>query len=77
MIEMVLDQQVQSNSTNYINQYLTMYKELEFYLDSSMPNIDKQNKLLSKINILSDWIRNDNTISDEDKHTLLGDELYN
>lgn len=65
-----------SNSTNYINQYLTLSKELEFYLDSSMPNIDKQNKILAKINILSNWIRNDNTISYEDKYAILGDELY-
>lgn len=73
---MVLDQQVQSNSTNYIKQYLNLYDELESYLDSSMPNLNKQNELLARINRLSNWIRNDDTLSHEDKYALLGDEIY-
>lgn len=73
---MVLGQQVQNNSTNYIEQYLNLCDELESYLDSSMPNLNKQNELLARINRLSDWIRNDNTLSYEDKYALLGDDMY-
>lgn len=65
-----------SNSTNYIEQYLNLCKELEFYLDSSMPNLNKQNELLARINRLSNWIRNDDTLSYEDKFALLGDDMY-
>ena len=72
---MVLDQQVQNNSTNYIKQYLNLCDELESYLDSSMPNLNKQNELLARINRLSNWIRND-TLSYEDKFALLGDDMY-
>lgn len=73
---MVLDQQVQNNSTNYIKQYLNLCDELESYLDSSMPNLNKQNELLARINRLSNWIRNDDTLSYEDKYALLGDDMY-
>lgn len=73
---MVLDQQVQSNSTNYIKQYLNLCDELESYLGSSMPNLNKQNELLAKINRLSNWIRNDDTLLYEDKYALLGDDMY-
>lgn len=73
---MVLDQQVQNNSTNYIKQYLNLCDELESYLDSSMPNLNKQNELLARINRLSDWIRNDDTLSYRDKYALLGDDMY-
>lgn len=73
---MVLDQQVQNNPTNYIKQYLNLCDELESYLDSSMPNLNKQNELLARINRLSNWIRNDDTLSHEDKYTLLGDDMY-
>ena len=72
----------ESNLINYIDEFMNLCDQLEFYyqnywLNSSTPNIDEQNKLLAKVNKLSNWIRNDNTISDEDKYTLLGDELYN
>lgn len=73
---MVLDQQVQNNPTNYIKQYLNLCDELESYLDSSIPNLNKQNELLARINRLSNWIRNDDTLSHEDKYTLLGDDMY-
>lgn len=65
-----------SNSTNYIKQYLNLCDELESYLDSSMPNLNKQNELLARINRLSNWIRNDDTLSYEDKFALLGDDMY-
>ena len=41
-----------------------------------MPNLNKQNELLAKINRLSNWIRNDDTLLYEDKYALLGDDMY-
>ena len=65
-----------SNPTNYINQYILLMNEVTRIHESSMPNYNKAEELLQKANKFIPWIRNDNTISDEDKYAILGDELY-
>lgn len=66
----------QSNSTNYINQYILLMNEVTRIYESSMPNYNKAEELLQKANRFIPWIKNDNTLCFEDKYAILGDELY-
>ena len=56
---------------NYIELYLSKIKLLQHSLDSPMPNLNEQNKLLEQINKLTQMINNDRTISIDIKSKLL------
>lgn len=61
---------------NYITKYISLMSEVTKIYESSMPNYNKAEELLQKANKFTPWIRNDDTLSYEDKYTLLGDEIY-
>lgn len=61
---------------NYITKYISLMNEITRIYESSMPNYNKAEELLQKDNKFILWIRNDDTLSYEDKFALLGDDMY-